>query len=746
LFVDQPARSRHDLELRLARAIVVVVWAGFSCVYVLAALTSGAGVAQTIESVVVALAVFGLQLAYVLPRLKRLRGVWLLAAQAVLGYVAVLGQGTSVSILGFLAGSLLLTAAWPAAVLVAVSAAAVDGMHSISPQATVNVTITTLLTALVIYGLATLADRVEDVSAARLALAVVAAGRERLRIARELNDGLGRDLDTITRDSVRAHRLAADRPREAVEALGEMLGTARRSLAHARGAALDYRALSLAPESATARALLSAAGIRAEIKLDHTEPLGPAGALLATVLREAVTEVVRLGTARLCTIETAEREGTVRLSVINDGIRTAATGAVGLDDLGAQVAAAGGSLSAELAQDGRFTVTAVVPATPREVTVPRESAYRLSVTLLAVVLAGSCGKALLLVPLHGLSLAGAIGFLAAIVALQLRWTRGDRARRWEWALVAQTLLSFVPLLWYGRAWLGAPGFLAGSLLLAFPLRMAWPLVIAAMAGVGAGAGALSLSVAEIVNFVVSVPVSGLVVYGLVRVAQLIKELQAVREELARLAVVQERLRAARDLHDLLGHSLAAILLTCELAHRLIEIDPVRAREQLAGIADMTERAQADLRAVSGADPEMSLEAEAASARAVLTAAGIDVHVDLAHEPLSTPIDTVLSAVLREAVTNVLRHSTARHCRVETRSVADTVRLSVHNDGVTRTAGRTSGSGLGNLTIRLAAVGGTLTTRTDDDGWFRLQADVATQAEVPGQSASLAPGSPLPSRY
>jgi signal transduction histidine kinase len=222
-------------------------------------------------------------------------------------------------------------------------------------------------------------------------------------------------------------------------------------------------------------------------------------------------------------------------------------------------------------------------------------------------------------------------------------------------------------------------------------------------------------------------------------------LQAAREELARLAVVQERLRAARDLHDLLGHSLAAILLTCELARRLIEIDPVRAREQLAGIADMTDRAQADLRAVYGADPEMSLEAEAASARAVLTAAGIDVHVGLAHEPLSTSVDTVLSAVLREAVTNVMRHSTARHCRVETRSAANTVRLSVRNDGVTRTAGRTSGSGIGNLTIRLAAVGGALTTRTDDDGWFRLQADVATQAEVSGQS-SLAPGSPSPSHH
>ncbi|HZE30046.1 MAG TPA: histidine kinase [Actinoallomurus sp.] len=736
MFVDQSTRSGHDLEPRLARAIVAMVWSGFSCVYVLAALTSGAGFARIAGSVAVTLAVFGLQLAYVLPGLKRLRGTWLLAAQAVLGYLAVLGAGTSVSILGFLAGSLLLTAAWPAAVLVVVSAATIDGLHSTTPQATVNVTITALLTALVIFGLARLADRVEDVSAARLALAVTAAGKERLRIAGELNDGLGRDLDAITHESERAHRLVADRPREAAEVLGEVLGTARRSLAHARGAALDYRALSLAPESATARALLSGAGIGAEIKLDHAEPLGPAGALLATVLRQAVTDVVRLGTARHCTIETAERDGTVRLSVTNDGIRTAATGAEGLHDLAGQVAAAGGSLSAELAPDGRFTVAAAVPATPRAVAVPRDSAYRLSVALLAVVLAGFCGKALLFVPLDGLSLAGAIGCLAAVVALQLRWTRGDRARHWAWALAAQAVLSFLPLPWYGRAWLGVPGFLAGSLLLAFPLRAAWPVVVAVITGVGVSAVALSLNAAEIVNFVVSIPVTMLVVYGLVRVAQLIKELQAAREELARLAVVQQRLRAARDLHDLLGHSLAAILLTCELARRLIEIDPVRAREQLAGIADMAERAHADVRAVSGADPEMSLEAEAASARSVLAAAGLDVHLELAHDPLPAPVSTVLSAVLREAVTNVLRHSIAHHCRIETRSGPDTVRLIVRNDGATRTVSRAPGSGLGNLATRLAAVGGTLTTRTDDDGWFRLQADVATRAESP-----RAPGRP-----
>ncbi|MFD0537556.1 histidine kinase [Actinomadura luteofluorescens] len=120
---------------------------------------------------------------------------------------------------------------------------------------------------------------------------------------------------------------------------------------------------------------------------------------------------------------------------------------------------------------------------------------------------------------------------------------------------------------FGKAWLGVAGFLAGTFLVGLPAWAAVPLVAACMAATGVAARALGLGTAAVANYVISTLVTGLVVFGLVRLARLVRDLRAAGDELARAATVQERLRAARDLHDLLGHSLAAILLKCELARR-----------------------------------------------------------------------------------------------------------------------------------------------------------------------------------
>lgn len=182
---------------------------------------------------------------------------------------------------------------------------------------------------------------------------------------------------------------------------------------------------------------------------------------------------------------------------------------------------AGGTLTTALDPDGRFAVEVTVPATPRPGTVP-DRAYGVSVTLVAVVLFGFSIKALLHLS-WGWEIPAAVACVAAVSALQLRWTRSDRPRGWPWALAAQAVVCFLPVVLFGGVWLAGPGFLVGSLLLALPVRVSWPLVGAVLTIIAAS-GRL----------------------------------------LARTAVVQERLRAARDLHDLLGHSLAAILLKCEL--------------------------------------------------------------------------------------------------------------------------------------------------------------------------------------
>jgi signal transduction histidine kinase len=133
--------------------------------------------------------------------------------------------------------------------------------------------------------------------------------------------------------------------------------------------------------------------------------------------------------------------------------------------------------------------------------------------------------------------------------------------------------------------------------------------------------------------------------------------------------------------------------------------------------------------VSGERGQLSVAAEAEAARSLLTTAGIAVELDLGHGPLGKDVDTTLGVVLREAVTNVLRHSMARRCTIATSARDGTVRLRVRNDGVRSSPGRRGSAGIGNLTTRLAALDGRLSA-TQEDGWFELTATVPTLAWVP----------------
>nr|WP_185948945.1 histidine kinase [Microbispora sp. CL1-1] len=748
----------------MERVIVVVVLAALASVYVIA----GAPIA---------LAVLGVQVLYLL----KVRTWWLLAVQAVLVYTATVAGGVSTGILGFLAGALLLTRAHrdTARVLasfVVASAALIDAARG---GATADATITVVLISLVVFGLTRLVERAGEMHAARLSLAAAAVATERLRLAAELNDGLGRSLEVI----VEGGRRALAEPDGAAEALASVTATARAALTDARAASANYRATSLAPELVTARAMLDAAGIAVEVRVGHTEPLGPGGALLASVLREAVTDVVRRGSARLCVIETSEQGdeqgateaseqrdkpgnteasgqrdkpgnteasrqrdkpgNTVRLRVVDDGHRTADSP----DFAGLPLEEAGGTLVAGLSPDGRFVVEATVLRGPSPAAVPggegtgdagapispaggwrrrllprltHESSYAVSVAVLAAVLVGFSVKALLQIP--GALVIPATACLAVIVVMQLRSVDG----RHMVALGVMAVLTYAPLPVFGPVWLGVSGFLAGPVLLAFPWRAAWPMTAAIVGGVAVAGMLFGLPAPVLANSTVSTLVTGLVVYALLRLAQIVKELQAARESLARSAIVEERLRAARDLHDLLGHSLAAILLTCELARRL-KSPPERIEEIVA----MVEGARADLRSVSGEQRELSLAAEVESARTVLSAAGIRVTVEPAELDLPAEVETVLGAVLREAVTNVLRHSEARHCAITMRAGESGLLLRVRNDGVRPGERRRGSSGIGNLTTRLAALDGRLTAHVAGDR-FTLDACVPHRAPVPAR--------------
>jgi two-component system, NarL family, sensor histidine kinase DesK len=208
------------------------------------------------------------------------------------------------------------------------------------------------------------------------------------------------------------------------------------------------------------------------------------------------------------------------------------------------------------------------------------------------------------------------------------------------------------------------------------------------------------------------------------------ELMEAREELARSAVAQERMRFARDLHDLLGHSLSLIALKSELAGRLAERDPARARQEMADVEDAARRALAEVRDAVSGYRQVSLAQALAEARSALSAAGITLRAPAGGVPLPGAVDAVLGWVVREATTNVLRHSGAGSVTVDVSVGDDGVTLTVTDDGRGGTGPR--GAGLDGLAERVEALGGRVDAGAADGRGFRLAAVVPT--EVPADRA------------
>ena len=267
-----------------------------------------------------------------------------------------------------------------------------------------------------------------------------------------------------------------------------------------------------------------------------------------------------------------------------------------------------------------------------------------------------------------------------------------------------------------------PGFLAGSVLLLLPPRLAWLAfgsIVASMIVIQAN---LTGALIDIAYTAVTTAITGLVVYGLTRLSTLVVELHEARTELAQMAVAQERLRFARDLHDLLGYSLSAITLKSELTHRLVPKHLDKARNELLEILDISRKALADVRSVASGYRELSLENESESARSLLLAADVAVTTEIRCGDLPPPVKTVLATVLREGITNVLRHSNAERCEISMRQADGRVWLDIVNDGVqTNHAQSDGGSGIKNLSGRIAALHGQLAAGIEADGRYGLHA-------------------------
>jgi two-component system sensor histidine kinase DesK len=209
-------------------------------------------------------------------------------------------------------------------------------------------------------------------------------------------------------------------------------------------------------------------------------------------------------------------------------------------------------------------------------------------------------------------------------------------------------------------------------------------------------------------------------FGISRQVVAIRRLKDAQAEMARLAVVDERARFSRDMHDVLGHSLTVVTVKSELARRLVSIDPARAEEEIGDIERLSRAALSDLRAAVSGYREMSVTSELGAANAALAAADIEPHLPSGSGAAASELTEIFGWVLREAVTNVIRHSDAHNCWVQiTRT-----ELTVDDDGRGLPAAGTAvlrqhGTGLLGLQERAQQVGAQLDVSPSDRGGVRV---------------------------
>jgi two-component system sensor histidine kinase DesK len=335
----------------------------------------------------------------------------------------------------------------------------------------------------------------------------------------------------------------------------------------------------------------------------------------------------------------------------------------------------------------------------------------------------------------GLYWAATAAGLAVFLAAYFRgyWLAG---RRLLWVVGVHTALGvlFSPInvgacvfYVYGAATAGAIG----------EKRLALPLI----AGVSAvGAATAFLTAAPGFYWIAAVPVA--VVIGAVNlhyaeVALAQRQLRRAQEEVEHMAAVAERERIARDLHDVLGHTLSLIVLKSELAGRLAERDAARAAAEIREVEQVARRTLQEVReAIRGY--RATLADEAARARALLTAAGIAADIDVATAGLPPAIEETLAFALREAATNAARHSGASRCRVRLERSRDEVRLHVEDDG--RGSAAPDGTGLRGMRERVEACGG----RVERGGTAGTTLVVRVPTAPPAADGAAA-GAPQPER-
>ncbi|WP_042406385.1 sensor histidine kinase [Streptacidiphilus carbonis] len=345
-------------------------------------------------------------------------------------------------------------------------------------------------------------------------------------------------------------------------------------------------------------------------------------------------------------------------------------------------------------------------------------------------------------------------FLGCYGYLVLRRSVTGTGTRWTplygWLLGGMLVISAATCFTLGDNWLALYTYTAVSAGLILPQRFA-------IYGVGAVTGLIVVTGAvlhsdttSLIPIALSAFLGGAAMTGLQRLIRTMQELREARQAVAALAASDERLRMARDLHDLLGHSLSLVTLKSELTARFMDQERyAEARAQVEDIEKVSRQALVDVREAIGGYRRPKLAVEIAAARTALTAADIEADTDPAiadpRPGLGPDEEGALGWALREAVTNVVRHSGAQHCTVRLSEYPEpdgsrSLRLEVADDGAgARKGGHRRGNGLTGLAERLALADGRLEAGPGERGrgftvraWVPLRAATGPVEEaVPG---------------
>ncbi|MCG2802226.1 MAG: histidine kinase [Cellulomonas sp.] len=316
-----------------------------------------------------------------------------------------------------------------------------------------------------------------------------------------------------------------------------------------------------------------------------------------------------------------------------------------------------------------------------------------------------------------ISLAAVAGQAAVFLVTALGGSQRRRRRhggwRWAWpALATQAVCVALAGLAAHQVALVGLIFLAVSAILTRPFRQAIAVVLVALAAV--------FVVPRVVpgwqtfdDLALSLALASSAMVGFTSLMSANRDLREAQDQVAVLAVDRERERIARDMHDILGHTLTVVAVKAELAGRLVEVDPPRARDEIGQVQALARTALADVRAMVTATRDVTLAGELAGARHALDSAGIEAQVPTVADEVPERLRPLFAWAVREGVTNVLRHSAASNVLIT--MTADC--LVVEDDGRGPTSGAAGRPGDGRARTDQAAPGrpGTGPRGTDSPG-------------------------------